>query len=106
MEAAHACRVGLERFRHLNGQFPRGAQHQCLGAGLRQIDFRQNRQCKRGGLAGARLCHADNVFALQQHGNRGLLDRRRLFIPHLAQGVLQELGQIELSEAEFRTGTG
>ncbi len=63
VEAAHAGGVGLEGLGHLNCQFPRRAQHQRLGAHLRHVNVRQNRQGEGGGFAGTRLRHADHILA-------------------------------------------
>ena len=70
----------LEGLAHLVGQFAggledEGARH--AGAGAALFQKRQHGQHEGGGLAGARLCEAHHVAALQGRGDGFGLDRRR-----------------------------
>src|SRR5699024_6222950 len=52
-------------------------------------------QSERGGLAGAGLRHADHVAALEQRGDRLLLDRGGGGEPQRVDGAAERLGQVQ-----------
>jgi hypothetical protein len=60
--------VGLERLGDLDRQFARRRQHQRLRRGLFDIDARQHRQRKGGGLAGTGLGLAQHVEVSSSSG--------------------------------------
>ena len=64
-----------------------------VGAGLGLHQLGQQREGERGGLAGTGLGDADDVMPLDDHRDRGLLDRRRLGVALVGYGF--ENGGIE-----------
>ena len=66
--------VALECFGNLDRQFARWREYERLRLGLVQVELVQDRQGKRGGLAGAGLRLAEDVLAGQQVRNRLRLD--------------------------------
>jgi hypothetical protein len=79
------CRVALECLGDLQGQLPGRNQHQNLRIRLLDVDFRQHRQSKGGGLAGAGLGLAEHVGAAQDHRDRCRLNRRGRLVAHIGQ---------------------
>ena len=57
-----------------------------VGAGLRADEAGEQREGESGGLAGARLGHADDVLALDDDRNGSLLDRRRFGVALVGHG--------------------
>src|SRR5262249_4799490 len=76
---------------HLRGQLTRGLEHETTKAAV-LLQQRQDRQRKRGGLARARLCGADQIFSSQNNRKRAKLDRRRLDESHGLRST-HDLGQ-------------
>ena len=75
-----------------------GSENERLGLlGLR-IEELEHRQAEGGGLAGAGLRLADDVVPGEQLGDRLLLDRRRVGVAELVEGVEDLLGQPELAK--------
>jgi hypothetical protein len=75
----------------LNNQFAGRGQNQSadtalVGVVLRADQLGKQREGESGGLAGARLGHADDVLALDDDRNRGLLDRRRFGVALVGHG--------------------
>ena len=84
----------------LQGQLAGGGQDQGADRSLVTAFAKplQNRQGKRRGLAGTGLRRGKQVFAGQQFGNGGLLDRRGLCIPFFFQGADNFLVELEVGE--------
>ena len=57
-----------------------------VGAVLAPDQLGEQREGESGGLAGARLGHADNVLTLDDDRNGGLLDRRRFRVALIGHG--------------------
>ena len=86
--------VNVEILGDLRGQFARGAEHKAARhprAGAAAAKEGDHRQDKTGGLAGAGLGNAQNVFAFKGGRNRAGLDRGRGFIAGFGDGF-QNLG--------------
>ena len=79
--------VGAERLGHLDAQLARGREHQRLDLGLLGIHELEHREAEGGRLAGAGLGLADHVAALEQGGDRLLLDGGRVLVAQMGQRV-------------------
>jgi hypothetical protein len=82
-----ALRVGAQRLRDLDAQLARRREHERLDILVGRVDELDHRQPERGGLAGAGLRLADHVAALEQLGDRLLLDRARRLVADVLEGV-------------------
>jgi hypothetical protein len=83
--------VAVQRFGHLDGQFPRRHQHQRAGARgrLQRQDPLQQRQRKGRGLACAGGCLAKQITAGQQRRDRLTLDRCGFLVTEGDEGLDQ-----------------
>ena len=63
-----------------------------------RIEVLEHRQPEGGGLAGARLRLADHVVTGEQLGNRLLLDRRRVGVAELVEGLEDLVREPELAK--------
>ena len=95
--------VRLEAIGDLAGKFPCRAQHQHAAALLRGAPMvegkaMENRQGKRGGLAGSRLRHADEVAAGKGDRYGGRLNWCRGRMMRFGEGTSDGLGDAERSK--------
>jgi len=86
VKARQVLGIALQGLGNLDRQLARRRQNQGLRFGQRQIDFLQQGQGERGGLAGAGLRLAKHVQPCQQRRNAGRLNRRRGFVADIGQG--------------------
>ena len=94
--------INVEVFGDLRGQFAGGAQDKATrhpGTGAATAEKGDHRQGERGGLAGAGLGDAQDVFAFKGGRDRAGLDRGRGFIAGFGDGF-QNLG-IKVQIREF-----
>ena len=85
---------------HLGGEFARRGEYQRTDICLARDRFfghqaLQQRQCEAGRLAGAGLCAAHQVAALQNNGNGLRLNRRGFGVTALGNGADEFGGQAE-----------
>ena len=85
--------VRTQRLRHLDAELARWREHERLHLLVVGVDVLEQRQAEGGRLARAGLGLADHVVALQELGNRLLLDRGRRLVAEVIQRVEQGLGQ-------------
>ena len=85
----------------LDGQFPGGGQHQPQHIGGLRIDVLHHGDAEGKGLSrpGGRL--GDHIPVLHKIGDRAPLDRGRLNIPLLLNGLHQGLGQAQVCIPHF-----
>ncbi len=98
--------VGAQRLGHLDAQLARGREHQRLDLGIVGVDVVEHRQAEGGGLAGAGLGLADHVPALQQEGDRLLLDRSGVLVAEVLEGFEERLGEaraLQMSSSRAQT---
>ena len=86
------CRQLLHFLADLNGQFPRGCQHQFLDPGIGQGNVFQHRDAKGTGLACSGGRDGNNVVALHHDGDGLFLHRRGLRKAHLGHGLHDFVG--------------
>ena len=106
VESFQMTRIGLKRLGHLDGQFAGRSQHEHLWLFQRQIDSRQERQCKGTGLAGPGLGQAHDVLALEQRRYTSRLYRQGAFITQFSDGLDKRGGQVQLTEPPGGIGHG
>jgi hypothetical protein len=97
--------VGLEAVGNLRRQLARRAEDQRArhpGAGAAGGEAVQHRQGEARRLAGAGLRDADDVAALEQHGDGAGLDRGGVHIAGIGDGTLNLLAQAKLGEGDGR----
>ncbi len=91
--------VFLERFRHLDGQFSRRGEHQCLGLRQGGIDAVEHRQGECRGFAGAGLGLADQIAAFHQGRDGGGLNGRGRLVADIGKGLQQRGRQRQRGKA-------
>ncbi len=84
---ALARRVRAQRLRDLDAQLARRRQDERLHLRLGRIDVLDDRQAEGRGLAGARLGLADDVATLEHRGDRLFLNRARLLVADVSEGL-------------------
>src|SRR5690606_36509417 len=102
VEAGHEGSVGLESFRHLNREFARRREHQCLRQRLVHVQQTQDRQRKCRGLAGTGLRLADDVASFEQKRDGFFLNWGGFFVTYFLQSL--ENGRAQRESAEGRGG--
>ena len=75
--------VRTQRLRHLDAQLARWREHERLHLLVVGIDVLEQREAESGRLAGAGLGLADHVVALEQLGDRLLLDGSGRLVPEV-----------------------
>ncbi len=90
--------VGAQRLRDLDAQLARRREHERLHVRVGRVDELDHRQAERRRLAGAGLGLADHVAALEQLGDRLLLDRARRLVADVLERVEDGCGQAEVGE--------
>ena len=86
VEPFEVAGVLLHGLRDLDRELARRREDEQLRLGALQVDAAEQRQRERGRLAGAGLRLAEQVAALEQRRDRGLLDRRRRLVAYGAHG--------------------
>ena len=92
--------VAMEGFGNLKAKFARRNENEDLGKTsvfAEDVAFKE-RQSKGGRLTSAGSGLPENVGALQQSWNSGLLNRRRLFKAELCEGLNQVFGETEFGK--------
>ena len=95
---ALALAVRAQRLRDLDAQLARRRQDERLDLRVARVDVLEQRQPEGGGLARAGLRLADHVAALEQRGDRLLLDRGRLLVAEVRKCLEQRLREPEFAE--------
>ncbi len=90
--------IALEGLADLQGKFTSGRQHQRLGALGGEVNAAEDRQGKRGSLAGASLGQANNVATLKEQRDGLGLDGRRSFIPHFGKTLKHGTRESKISK--------
>ena len=104
VEAGQLRRVALEGLGDLDRKLARRREHERLRLRLRSIDAREDRQRKRGRLAGTRLRLTEHVAAREERRDRRGLDGRRRFVADRGQRFEQRRAQLEVGERRRRLG--
>ena len=103
--------VAFEVVVDLGGELPRRGEHECARAArtgalvvlVQEVEDGQRKGC---GLAGARLGDAQEIPAIEQMRNGLGLDRRRVLVPLVADGVQEVRAEVEVGEGRRLGGGG
>src|SRR5262245_40957243 len=68
---------------------------------LPQLEFFQNQNHERGGLAGAGARLSDDVYSSERTGNQSRLNRGRIFVARLVESGESEVREIQLAEGNL-----